>query len=923
MTAMSRSIQPAPCAWPGLRVLAPLLIAALLAGCDLLFSGDREVLVGVGSPTITPAEVTFAADADSSTPAQELVVDVGVNLKLAQRAPSGPSAVLAINLRGLPAGVEARVVEPVNLVNPQWGDDVYLFFSSSTETSRFRIELRPTSTAPLGSVSPGRHRVTVTASLGLTFVPEDPSSGSPPDTSARSESSFVIEIGGVAAAPAQPVDFTARPGLVQVALSWAADAAPTSYQLERAEADGTFAPLATVPAPATTYFDTGLAVATRYRYRLTPINDSGSGTPATLEVVTLAPAGNGTLALTLAGDGSGSVGSSPVGISCPAGACEMSAPTGTVVTLLAVPAPGSAFARWLGDDDCSDGVVTIASATACTARFADANAVVSRLSVSTSGNGSVSGSGSGIACPGDCDETFPRVPARNVTLTAVPAPLHTFIGWGGDCRGNATSVALVMDSSLACTASFAPLPEATLSVSLTGLGGHGVQSAPAGIDCPGSCTSTYARDQVLTLTLQGPADTRVSWSGSASGCSGSARSVTLTLGSASQDCTANVRPAPGPQAWLPLGDVVDTQVVGRPSLVIDASGIVTVAYLVDSGDRRQLRVRRFDGAGWPLVGNPAVNATGSSNSALSPALALRADGRPIVAWADQGGAVRVAAWDGAAWQSLADNLVIGGAGTFGSKPQLAIHGNTVVVAWMQFQGTQARLALMRHDLATGGAWVGGFVPGVSADADIAPQLALDAAGQATLLFVRISANSGELAPRAVEETASGWQPLCNDVAPGAGQNFANTSIGFGVHRGSDGIATAWVMAPNFSAVLGRRCEQGFWRDSDGGNGDGIALPVDNQLAPVLALATPAHAPQPTFAYILNTGYQFGSQIGTHTRRTGSDLWAFHTRPFVEPRVGPGSGLAAALASDGSPVVANLFDNGTGAFNELRVYRYFP
>jgi Divergent InlB B-repeat domain len=48
--------------------------------------------------------------------------------------------------------------------------------------------------------------------------------------------------------------------------------------------------------------------------------------------------------------GSGSVTSSPAGISCPAGAvagCEMSYPIGTVVSLTATPAPGSVFTGWL------------------------------------------------------------------------------------------------------------------------------------------------------------------------------------------------------------------------------------------------------------------------------------------------------------------------------------------------------------------------------------------------------------------------------------------------------------------------------------------------------------------------------------------------------------------------------------------------
>jgi subtilase family serine protease len=74
------------------------------------------------------------------------------------------------------------------------------------------------------------------------------------------------------------------------------------------------------------------------------------------------------LTVTRSGKGTGTVTSSPVGISC-GGTCTKAFPTGTSVALSAASAASSFFAGWSGDADCSGGAVTMIWDKACTARF--------------------------------------------------------------------------------------------------------------------------------------------------------------------------------------------------------------------------------------------------------------------------------------------------------------------------------------------------------------------------------------------------------------------------------------------------------------------------------------------------------------------------------------------------------------------------
>ena len=75
-----------------------------------------------------------------------------------------------------------------------------------------------------------------------------------------------------------------------------------------------------------------------------------------------------TLTVTKGGSGDGTVTSNPTGINCGSDCTEVF-DSGTSVTLTATADPGSSFAGFSGDADCSDGVVTMNANRDCTATF--------------------------------------------------------------------------------------------------------------------------------------------------------------------------------------------------------------------------------------------------------------------------------------------------------------------------------------------------------------------------------------------------------------------------------------------------------------------------------------------------------------------------------------------------------------------------
>jgi hypothetical protein len=219
-----------------------------------------------------------------------------------------------------------------------------------------------------------------------------------------------------------------------------------------------------------------------------------------------------TLTVTRAGTGSGTVTSSPAGISC-GSTCATTFTDGTSVTLTAVANTGSTFAGWSGA--CTGtGTCTVAMSAAMnvTATFT-LNSYSLSVSKSGSGTGTITSSPVGINCGLVCSYSYNY--GATITLTAAAGSGSAFTGWGGDCTGTGACT-VPINSAHSVTATFTLTR--TLTVTKPGNGSGIVTSSPTGINCGSTCSYAFVNGTSVTLTaVANTGSTFTGWGGSCTG----------------------------------------------------------------------------------------------------------------------------------------------------------------------------------------------------------------------------------------------------------------------------------------------------------------------------------------------------------------------------------------------------------------------
>jgi hypothetical protein len=202
---------------------------------------------------------------------------------------------------------------------------------------------------------------------------------------------------------------------------------------------------------------------------------------------------------TTTSNATGSITSSPAGITCTSGGCSSNFDYGTALTLTATPGPNSSFTGWSGGT-CSGNATTcsftVTSPVTATATFVPNTEPLS-VSFAGAGFGGVTSTPSGLDCTANCSASFAF--NSGVTLNATAKAGSVFTGWSGDCSGTG-ACAVTMSTTRNVTANFAPL--FALSVAFNGSGA--VTSADGGINCgtggANSCNASYASGTTVSLT---------------------------------------------------------------------------------------------------------------------------------------------------------------------------------------------------------------------------------------------------------------------------------------------------------------------------------------------------------------------------------------------------------------------------------------
>jgi Divergent InlB B-repeat domain len=171
--------------------------------------------------------------------------------------------------------------------------------------------------------------------------------------------------------------------------------------------------------------------------------------------------GGTTVLLSVSVTGSGMVAGGGITCGNGSGACSVNLPTGSAITLTAIPVAGATFTGWSGACTGSAQTCTISMTSAKSVTAAFTTAAPGTLTITVNGKGTVSapaGKCIGIGTTKTCIQKYAK--GRTVALTASAAAGNAFAGWGNACvaAGKKLNCTLTLATAKSVTASFVPRP---------------------------------------------------------------------------------------------------------------------------------------------------------------------------------------------------------------------------------------------------------------------------------------------------------------------------------------------------------------------------------------------------------------------------------------------------------------------------------
>jgi hypothetical protein len=341
-----------------------------------------------------------------------------------------------------------------------------------------------------------------------------------------------------------------------------------------------------------------------------------------------------------------------------------------------------------------------------------------------------------------------------------------------------------------------PPPPARFSLAVAVTGNGSVSSQPAGIDCGATCSAEVTTGTRVTLTASAAAGHSLqAWGGACSAASGSTCSVTV---SQATSVTATFVAAPAPTGWSNPPTPLSAGASGSAKVAMDAAGRAVAVWLTlragtlidddlmasrfdpvtgwstpEALETRLGDVTRFDLAMDPASGRAVVLWTQSSDTSNGSAWArhfepatgwtpvqalstpsgvvdvvsvgMDAQGNAVAAWSQLDGS-RFSVWGsrGSAagtWGTAQLLETMDELGRVDGNPRIAVapQGDALVV-WQASGGTLVNRGTWTNRYTAGGGW-GTASQLVSVSGGSAPDIAMDANGNAVMVWAQIDAVS--------------------------------------------------------------------------------------------------------------------------------------------------------------------------------------